>query len=335
MKPLVSILIPAYNAKKTIEDTIQSALAQTWPNKEIIIVNDGSSDNTLTIARKFESRYLKVITQTNKGASNARNRALDVSQGDFIQWLDADDLLAQDKIEFQLTNTDDNPKTRVLYSSAWGRFYFRPQKAKFNPDPLWQDLFPLNWLQISLGEGYWMHPSSWLVSRKLTDLAGPWNEKLLMNQDGEYFFRVVAASKLVKFNRAALCYYRIGNFSSISSNRSNKALESYIFSLNCCIDHLLSLDNSENTKNACINSLQNFINIFRPEDRSIISIVHQRISDLGGIIKPPVESWKFLIIQKILGMKTAMLLKKLIYRMKIFLHLNLDKLLATLSNNSN
>src|SRR5438876_7489334 len=102
MEPLVSILIPAYNAERWIAETIQSALAQTWSKKEIIIVDDGSRDQTLAVAQQFTSRNVLVVTQENQGAAAARNRALEPCQGEYIQWLDADDLLAPDKIARQM-----------------------------------------------------------------------------------------------------------------------------------------------------------------------------------------------------------------------------------------
>ena len=98
MKPLVSILIPAYNASEWVADALRSALAQTWERKEIVVVDDGSSDKTLSIARLFESDSVRVFTQANQGAAAARNQAFLLSKGDYIQWLDADDLLAPDKI---------------------------------------------------------------------------------------------------------------------------------------------------------------------------------------------------------------------------------------------
>src|SRR5438067_11491143 len=97
MTPLVSILIPAYNAGTWIVETIRSALAQTWTRHEIIVVDDGSSDNTLTIARRFESREVSVVSQQNQGAAAARNKAYSLCQGDYIPWLDADDLLSPEK----------------------------------------------------------------------------------------------------------------------------------------------------------------------------------------------------------------------------------------------
>ena len=102
MSPLVSILIPAYNAEPWIADTINSALRQTWPRKEIIVVDDGSRDQTLQIARQFASEDVSVVTQENQGAAAARNKALQLCQGDYVQWLDADDLLSREKVTGQM-----------------------------------------------------------------------------------------------------------------------------------------------------------------------------------------------------------------------------------------
>ncbi len=123
--PLVSILIPAYNAQEWIGETIRSALAQTWPRKEIIVVDDGSTDRTLDVARQFESADVKVVAHANQGAAAARNTAYSLSQGDFIQWLDADDLLSPDKIEGQMQVANQVASKRVLLSSGWVHFHYR------------------------------------------------------------------------------------------------------------------------------------------------------------------------------------------------------------------
>ena len=140
MKPLVSILMPAFNAQEWIGDTIKSAIDQTWPRKEIIIIDDGSRDQTLSIARQFASKEVSVVDQGNLGPSAARNRAFSICQGDYIQWLDADDLLAPDKIERQMEAVDHGADKRMLPSSAWGEFMYRPHRAKFVPTALWCDL---------------------------------------------------------------------------------------------------------------------------------------------------------------------------------------------------
>ena len=143
MRPLVSILIPAFNADEWLADTLRSAVAQTWQRKEIIVVDDGSTDRTLTIARQFESEGIRIVTQKNQGAAAARNRAFSLSQGDYIQWLDADDLLASDKIARQIQVVQQYRSKRMLLSSAWAPFTYRHYRAKFTPTPLWCDLSPV------------------------------------------------------------------------------------------------------------------------------------------------------------------------------------------------
>src|SRR5713226_3588018 len=129
VKPLVSILVPAFNEQRWIASTLESAVGQTWPDKEIIVVDDGSTDDTLAIARRFASKGVSVVTQEHQGAAAARNAALSVSQGHHIQWLDANDLLAPDKIERQVLELD-RCSRRTLLSSAWGRFMSRYYEAE-------------------------------------------------------------------------------------------------------------------------------------------------------------------------------------------------------------
>ena len=93
MKPLVSILIPAYNAEEWIRYTLQSAVAQTWPRKEIIVLDDGSTDGTAEVAGQFASKGVKIVSRENRGLSAAVNQAYRLCEGDYIQELDSDDIL--------------------------------------------------------------------------------------------------------------------------------------------------------------------------------------------------------------------------------------------------
>src|SRR5437867_1724217 len=145
MNFLVSILIPAYNAEASIADTLRSALAQTWPRREIIVVDDGSRDQTLAVARQFASKDVLVVTHENQGAAASRNKAFSLCQGDYIQWLDTDDLLSPDKVAKQLEASKSRCSKRTLLSSAWGHFMYRPRRANFRPTALWCDLSPTEW----------------------------------------------------------------------------------------------------------------------------------------------------------------------------------------------
>src|SRR5260370_4705443 len=143
MKPLVSILVPAFNAQEWISDALRSAIAQTWERTEIIVIDDGSPDQTLAVARQFESSGVRVETQENQGAAAARNKVFSLCKGDYIQWLDADDLLAPDKISLQMEALDRCSSKRTLLSSEWGRFFYRYRQAEFIPTALWRDLSPV------------------------------------------------------------------------------------------------------------------------------------------------------------------------------------------------
>lgn len=132
MTPLVSIIIPCYNAERWLAETLESALAQTWTAKEILVINDGSTDSSLAVAQQYTTRGVRVIDQPNRGASAARNHGLRLARGDFIQFLDADDLLAPNKIELQI-HALAGTKADVLASASWSRFTHDPAQAVFVP----------------------------------------------------------------------------------------------------------------------------------------------------------------------------------------------------------
>jgi glycosyltransferase involved in cell wall biosynthesis len=305
MSELVSILIPAYNAEAWIGDTIKSALNQTWPNKEIIIVDDGSSDNTLARARQFESNSVKVVTQENKGAPTARNTALTLAQGDYIQWLDADDLLAPDKITQQLSRADHGRDSRVLLSSPFGTFYYCPWRAEFRPTSLWRNLEPIEYFLTRFTDNVWFQPAAWLVSRKLTDMAGAWFEQKSPDDDGEYFSRVVASSEKIEFVQEAKSYYRVGNYGSLSLRRSDEALEALFTTINRCIRLVLAIEDSERTREASVKYLQHRLWSFYPEHKKLSEAMNELAVKLGGTIEPPSLGRKYGWIRFMLGDKVA------------------------------
>lgn len=306
MKPLVSILIPAFNAEPWIAETIQSALGQTWQRKEIIVVDDGSTDQTLAIARKFASKELAITTQPNQGAAAARNKAYSICQGDYIQWLDADDLLALEKIDRQMEMSDRCESKRVLLSSSWGHFIHRPFKADFNPTPLWCNLSPLEWLLRALGQGLFMQPAAWLVSRELASTAGPWDTRLSFDDDGEYCCRLVRFSAGVQFVPEARMYYRRSGTNSLSNiERTTKRLESEFLSMKLQIHYLISLENNVETRAACISYLQRYLIDFYPERLDIVGELEHLAESLNGRLGVPQLPGKYAWIQKIFGWSAA------------------------------
>jgi len=305
-RPLVSILIPAYNAEEWIADTIRSALAQTWSNKEIVVVDDGSSDRTATIARRFEAAGVKVVSQQNQGAAVARNTAYSVAQGDYIQWLDADDLLSPDKIEIQLRSIERGASGRTLLSGAWAYFAYRTSKARFAPTPLWEDLTPLEWLARKLSLNLHMQTDNWLVSRELSEAAGPWDARLWRDNDGEYFCRVLRASDGVLFSPAAKSYYRAAGQYSISRiEGSSRKLESLYLSMNLHMGHLLDLEDSARTRLACVAYIRTWLTEFYPYRPDLGALLRSRAIQLGSEPVEPRLSWKYQWMVRPLGWRTA------------------------------
>lgn len=329
LRPLVSVLIPAYNCEKWVGQAIQSATSQTWPHKEIIVVDDGSRDRTLEAARKFESKYVKVISQKNRGASAARNHALSHAQGDFIQWLDADDLLAADKIECQLRRGDFDSNTSFLFSSSFCRFYHRFDRARFLADPLWQDLPPLEYMLLKLRDNLWMSPAVWLVSRKLTEKAGLWDEELSLDDDGEYFCRVVLASEEILFVPEAKVFKRERN-TGLSSRTSLKACQSLFSSHKACFRRILAVEDSPRARQICLQTLQRWLIYYYPEKSELIQKANELSRELGGRLVPPRFTWKYALIQRIFGWSAAKTAQFFVPKLKIFFMESLDRMLSCL-----
>lgn len=329
MKPLVSILIPAYNSQEWLADTLKSAIGQTWERKEIIIIDDGSSDQTLAIAKKFASRNVIVVTQDNQGAAAARNKAFSLSQGDYIQWLDADDLLAPDKIVRQMEALECSGTNRTLLSSAWGRFLYRSHKADFISTLLWCDSSPTEWLIRKMGHNLHMQTATWLVSRELAEAAGPWDTRLSVDDDGEYFCRVLLQSDEVKFVPEARVFYRLTGSGSLSNmGGSHRKLESQFISMKLHIRYLRSLEESERTRSACVRYLQTWFMYFYLERLDIVKEAQQIAVSLGGELVISCLSWKYAWIQKGFGWSLAKRLQTLLPQYKWSIVRSWDKAMS-------
>ncbi len=309
MAPLVSILIPAFNAERWLADALRSCLAQTWPRTEIIVVNDGSQDRTLEVARAFESRSVKVVTQPNRGAPAARNRALALAQGSFIQWLDADDLLDPGKIAAQMRAAAERNDPRVLLSAPFGVFYQRPERASFVKTALWRDLSPVDYFITRFTQNVYLQTAAWLVSRELTEAAGPWCDDHSPDDDGEYFCRVVSKSAGIKFVEQALSYYRVGISGSLHGSRSDQALTALFESKVKCIRYLLLLENSARTRAASVRLLQDWMPSFYPEQPGLIARSQELARTLGGEARLHLK-WKYRPVAWLFGYPNAVKLNR-------------------------
>jgi glycosyltransferase involved in cell wall biosynthesis len=211
--PKVSVLIPLYNAEPYIAQTIESVLAQTYPNIEMVIVDDGSSDGSYAMAQSYANRYRNIllVKQKNRGPGATRNCAFNLSTGDYIQYLDADDLLAPDKIALQMVLlTDYGDKTLIFGSGA--TFHKDIDTSTFLNFPYFKNYDnPLNFLIDYWGEGGMIAISSLLIPRTTVAQAGRWNERWILNEDGEFISRVIQKMQRVIYLEESIAYYRKEN----------------------------------------------------------------------------------------------------------------------------
>jgi Glycosyl transferase family 2. len=261
------------------------------------------------------------------GAAAARNLGFSLSRGDYIQWLDADDLLAPDKIATQMDNAMAHDATkRMLFSSTWGRFMYRFHRAHFVPTPLWCDLSPLKWLLLKLDQNLFMPTATWLVSRELTEAAGPWNTQLLGDDDGEYFCRILRASNGIRFIPTATVFYRMSGTNSLSYvGRSHRKMEALFLSMQLHIGYLRSLEDSARVRVACVKYLQNQLLAFHPERPDIVRLAHELAATLGGRLELPRLSWKYAWIQEAFGWPLVKQILLLVPRSKWCLVRSWDK----------
>ncbi len=302
--PLVSILIPCYNARHYIGETLESVLRQSWPNLEIIVVDDGSTDGSVKTVNGFRERGVRLIEQINAGAAAARNTAYRASNGQFVQFLDADDLLNPQKIERQLGRMLNN--AGCIASAQWSRFQGTLASARFMSEPVWSDHEPLDWLALSRQSGGGMlFPALWLLPRAIIDATGPWNESLSLGDDAEYFTRILLAARRVLFCQGARCYYRSGNRSSLSGRKTAAAWASQFNATEFCQNHLLARENSDRMRRGLALSWQHLAHAAYPYQPQLAALALKRAAALHDVQISPAGGPAFQVVSGLFGWRLA------------------------------
>ncbi|NRD20816.1 glycosyltransferase family 2 protein [Winogradskyella eckloniae] len=250
---LVSVIIPNYNGLKYIKDTLNSIYDQTYDYIEVIIVDDGSTDGSLEYLMSIDKVNVKVVRNPSQGACAARNYGLRLSKGDYIQFLDNDDLLSRDKIASQMhaISNDDRAiavcNTSHFYETIdtgvitdWDFLY-----TTDNPKEFLLNLYGANGVQNMV------QTSAWLAPRKLIESTEPWDETLSKDQDGEYFCRVVSRASQVIYVPEIINHYRKHvNGKNIANQKQQKHIDSQLRALASKTKQFKGLEGSIAFKNA-------------------------------------------------------------------------------------
>jgi len=184
---LISVIIPVYNGEKTIRETIESVLNQTFSDFELIVINDGSQDLTLDIIANIEDTRLKIFSYPNAGQAVSRNRGFSHASGEFIAFLDADDLWIPDKLESQLKALQEHPNAAVAYSwtnfiDEMGHYLCNSSNRTVNGDA-YAELLLYNFLDSG---------SNPLIRRQALAQVGGFDKELVPAEDWDMYLRLAA-----------------------------------------------------------------------------------------------------------------------------------------------
>lgn len=294
-----SIIIPAYNSAKTIVRTLESVFSQDYEHLEVIVINDGSTDNTEEVVKAYSDKII-YISQKNSGVSVARNLGFEKSTGEYIQYLDADDLLAEGKISKQIQAIEENDAD-VAYGD-WMRFTendFVYKELEIVEREM--SLRP----EIELITDFWTPLAALLYTRRIADKIGGWNTSLPVIQDARYALDAAIHQAKFIYTPGVMGYYRVHETGSLSTrNRFNF--------MNDCLENAKQIDaiwrkeyfTDLEKKKAIINVLRFCVNEFsilgKKKHKQAVNLILE--IDKNYI---PENSKLLRMMSKILGYRTA------------------------------
>ncbi len=209
--PTISVIIPAYNAERTILETITSVQQQTFSDLELLVINDGSTDQTLELLNSVNEPRMKILDYPNGGVSVARNRGITHARGEFIAFLDADDLWIADKLELQLAALQQHPEAGVVYS--WNYCMDEKGEIFYADNPIF---FTGNVYAQLLLDNFIVNGSNCLIRRQAIASVGEFDPMVAGSEDWDYWLRLALQWPFVVVEKPQI-FYRLSS-KSISSN---------------------------------------------------------------------------------------------------------------------
>ncbi len=216
--PLISVIIPVYNGEKTIRETIESVLSQTFTDFELIVINDGSQDATLQIVERIQDARLKVFSYPNSGQATSRNRGIARACGEYISFIDADDLWTPDKLEAQLKALQDNPQAAVAYSwtkciDESGQFSRRGSHISDRGD-VYAKLLLIDFIE---------NGSNPLIRAQALTEVGEFDKSMVPSEDRDLWLRLAARYHFVAVPSPQILYRQSANSESANILRMEAA----------------------------------------------------------------------------------------------------------------
>jgi glycosyltransferase involved in cell wall biosynthesis len=242
-KPKVSIIVPTYNRLKFLKSCLESIREQTLQEWECIIVDDGSYDGTITFLQDLclnDNRFKYFIRPDYfpKGAPSCRNYGLIESCGKYIQWLDDDDLLSRTKLELQVKKLEEIKGDNFYTTCSWDLYWPNKSIELKNLISVNESLNQYNFFSRLVKEQTFIPASAYLIPRSITFSAGFWSQSLTLNDDAEYFTRVLLNAEKLVMTEGCYVLYREHSNDRISTKKDIPSLKSFILSLQLMQAHL-------------------------------------------------------------------------------------------------
>jgi glycosyltransferase involved in cell wall biosynthesis len=310
----VSIIIPLHNAEAYITEALQSCFQQTHKDIEVIVVENASTDKSYEVVANIKESSLQLYHIDTPNAGAARNFGYQKATGDYILFLDADDLLAHNKIELQLKALAEKPKGWIA-SCAWAKFDKEIEGSNIEIQNVWKVEDPVRWCMKSWTGGGMMTLGSWLIPKDLIKNSGLWDERLSLHDDGEFICRVLLASKGNLFVPDTMVYYRQVSDSLSKQNISMKAAQSALRVCKSYEESILKIKDDPKIKNALAYSYRNFIYEFHPNYVHLLKEAEQHIKNLKLRNIPLVGGRKFKQLARIIGFNNALKLRNMIQKL--------------------
>ena len=220
MNRLVSVIIPCYNAVRWVSEAIQSCLNQTYQPLEVIVIDDGSTDQSLEVIKSFDDK-IRWESGSNRGGNHARNRGFALSRGDYIQFLDADDYLMPEKIARQVAFLESTGADVVYgdwrhqYDAPDGTIEFGDIVISGNHDDV---------LGALVGD-WWVAPAAVLARREAVLRTGGWDESLEAAQDRDYMISLAITGARILYQPGCYSVYRRHGATSVTGSNRERWLD--------------------------------------------------------------------------------------------------------------